>query len=189
MRNHTPLRISRDQLQMSFLWQLRWAKMARNNSLEYRLGTLGNCGHLILVQLARLSGWGEVGLTESSVNASPAGYRKNVSFKAFRFPRTHIWSWHTLQLNSRRKWWVVMLINFILFSLNYIFRLLFTRNMVSAPRFFTTEWPWPHAHKAKTCRWKRSRKNYQQGAMRNTSVLATFTEVRSGRSAPLSFLV
>ena len=64
--------------------------MARNNSLEYRLGTLGNCGHLILVQLARLSGWGEVGLTESSVNASSAGYRKNVSFKAFRFPRTHI---------------------------------------------------------------------------------------------------
>ena len=28
-----------------------------------------------------------------------------------------------------------------------------------------------------------------KGFMRNTSVLATFTEVRSGRSAPLSFLV
>ena len=68
--------------------------MERNNSLEYRLGALGNYGYLSLVQLARLSGWGEVGLTESSVNASPArrasGYRKNVSFKAFRFLGTHI---------------------------------------------------------------------------------------------------
>ena len=57
IQNHTPLQISRDQLQMSFLWYLRWAKMARNNSLEYRLGALGNCGYLSLVQLAGV-GWG-----------------------------------------------------------------------------------------------------------------------------------
>ena len=68
--------------------------MERNNSLEYRLGTLGKCGHLSLVQLAYLSGWGEVGLTEWTGNVAQydrtSGHRKNVSFGAFRFHRTHV---------------------------------------------------------------------------------------------------
>ena len=73
-------------------------KMSKNGKEQFSgIQTRGNCGHLSLVQLACLSGWGEVGLTgstESTANASPtrraSGHRKNVSFGAFRFHRTHV---------------------------------------------------------------------------------------------------
>ena len=48
-------------------------KMSKNGKEQFSgIQTRGNCGHLSLVQLACLSGWGEVGLAESTTNASPA---------------------------------------------------------------------------------------------------------------------
>ena len=48
-------------------------KMSKNGKEQFSgIQTQGNCGHLSLVQLACLSGWGEVGLAESTTNASPA---------------------------------------------------------------------------------------------------------------------